>query len=106
MRKVANILNPACEFRRAMIYDSADGSEVSLFLFRSPDDGPCDADYWYEDVAGAEERTAADFGIGDGDWSPIFDPRPGCQDDWLAPVRAVRDRRGLPIPGRFERLPG
>jgi hypothetical protein len=104
MRKVANMPKAAHGFARAMIHDPADGGGVSLFLFRSPDDGPCDADYWHHDVSGAE-RHAAEFGIGADDWRPIPDPRPECQDDWLAPVRAVRDRHGLPIPGRFERLP-
>ena len=105
MRKVATIANPACEFRRAMVYDRGDGGGVYLFLFRSPDDGPCDADYWHDDVAGAEAHAATDFGIRPSDWRPVPDPRPGCQDDWLAPVRAVRDWRGRPVPGRFDRLP-
>jgi hypothetical protein len=106
MRKVANMPNAAAGFVRAMIHDPADGGGVSLFLFRSPDDGPCDADYCHENVAAAERHAAADFGIRLEDWTPIADPRPDCQDDWLAPVRMVRDRRGVPVPGRFERDTG
>jgi hypothetical protein len=46
MRKVAIISNVTAEFRRLMIYDAGDEG-VWLFLFRSVDDAPSDADYWY-----------------------------------------------------------
>jgi hypothetical protein len=104
VRKVATTNNPDAEFRRAMIYDPADGGGVFVFLFRSTADGPCDADYWYEDVALAERHAAEALGVGTADWQPIADPRPGCQDDWIAPVRWVPDD-GRPLHGRFEQLP-
>jgi hypothetical protein len=77
---------------------------VYVFLVRSLDDGPCDADYWYEDIAGAE-RHATQALAAALDWQPIADPRPGCQDDWVAPVRVARNDAGLPVFGKFERLP-
>ena len=87
-----------------MICDPADGGGVYLFLYRSADDGPCDADYWHEDVAAAEWHAATDFGVRPGDWSAVPDPPPECQLDWLAPVKLVPKWWGL-LPGRFERLP-
>jgi hypothetical protein len=104
MRKVAATTTPNVEFRRAMIYDPVDGSGVYLFLFHTLGDGPCDADYLHEDVAGAERHAAHVLGTSL-DWQPIPDPRPGCQDDWVAPVRIVRGADGFPVFGRFERLP-
>ncbi len=61
-----------------MIYDTGHG--VYLFLFKSVDDSPSDADYWYESIEEAE-RHAAEFGICSTDWQPISDPMPGCNDD-------------------------
>jgi hypothetical protein len=105
LRKVAATTAPNVEFRRAMIYDPADGGGVYLFLFRSLADGPCDADYWYEDVAGADRHAAQALGAATLDWQPIPDPRAGCQDDRVAPVRVVRSADGFPVFGQFERLP-
>ena len=86
MRKVAVAASPEAKFCRAMIYDPADGGGVFVFLFRSPDDGPCEADYWYEDLAGAERHAAGELGVGDADWQPVPDPLPGCRHDRLASV--------------------
>ena len=86
MRKLA-ILTPANGvFVRAMIYDPADGRGVYLFLFRCPDDGPCEADHWCEDVQTAERLASEAFGIEPTDWQPIPDPQPGCQHDRIAAV--------------------
>jgi hypothetical protein len=102
MRKVANIARPTCEFRRAMICGPADDG-FYLFLFRSADDGPCNADYWYEDAVSAEQHAATEFGIGASDWSPVPDPLPECQLDWLAPVKRVRRWWGL-LPPKLVRM--
>jgi hypothetical protein len=104
LRKVATTNNPDAEFRRAMIYDPADGGGVFVFLFRSLSDGPCDADYWCEDAAAAERYATEALGVNTADWQPIADPRPGCQDDRIAAVRWVRDDGRTPH-GRFELLP-
>jgi hypothetical protein len=106
MRKVAIATKPDTAFRRAIIYDPADGDDgVSVFLYRSLDDGPCDCDYWYEDMAGAERHAAEAIGVGEAEWRSVPDPHPGCLEDWLAPVRLVRDAAGHPVYGHFERLP-
>ena len=65
-----------------MIYDSGDQG-VYLFFYRSLDEGPSDADYWYEQIDEAE-RHAAEFGITPADWQKLPDPPPGCQDDRCA----------------------
>ena len=100
MRKVATATTSDAAFRRAMVYAPADGGGVYVFLFRSLDDGPCDADSWYEDVAGAERYAAEALG-GGVVWEPVPNPLPGCQADWLAPVRVARDAAGH---SQFERV--
>jgi hypothetical protein len=79
MRKIATVQNADAEFRRLMIYD-AGASGVFLFLFRSLADGPCDADYWYEDVESAELH-AAEYGVERSDWQEVSGPAPGSMDD-------------------------
>lgn len=107
MRQVATATTPDAAFRRAMVYDPADGGGgVYVFLFRSPDDGPCDADYLYEDVAGAERHAAEALGGGAVAWRRVPDPSPGCQHDWLAPTRVKRGLGGQPLWGQFEPAPG
>ncbi len=101
MRKVVVTNNPKAPYRRAMIFAPDDGGWVYLFLFRSLEDGPCEADWLYEDVAGAEHHAAQDLCCEMLNWQPIPDPLPECQDDWIAPVRAVRDAAGRI---RFEHL--
>lgn len=104
MRKMATATRTDAAFRRAMVYDPADGAGgVFVFLFKSLEDGPCDADFMYEDVASAERHAAEALGGGAIVWQQVPDPLPGCQDDWLAPVRVARDAAGRPIFGRFER---
>jgi hypothetical protein len=82
MRKSAIVRDSNAEFRRLMIYDSGDQG-VYLFLYRSLDECPSDADYWYEQIKEAE-RHAAEFGVTPADWQTVPDPVPGCQDDRCA----------------------
>jgi peptidyl-tRNA hydrolase len=44
------------------------------------------------------------YGIRSEDWSVIKDPLPGCQDDWISPVRVKARDNGAPEWGKFERL--
>ena len=105
MRKIAEVPEPnRVEIVRAMIYDAQDGSGTYLFLYNALQDGPCTFDYWYETRSEAEEHCAEQFGIGPSDWQLIDDPRPGCQHDWIAPVRVKRDTKGNPLWGEFEPL--
>lgn len=106
MRKTANVSRPDAEFRRAMIYDPEDGGGVSLFLFRTPDDEPCEADYWYEHVADAERHAADGLGIRAEDWRSVPDPEPGHWDDRLSPDSTVQVDPGRPEGRQAERPPG
>lgn len=83
MRKVAEVSRPGSAYRRVMLDDPGDGGGVSLFLFRSTDDSPCEADHWYESAADAERAAAEVFGVGPGDWRAIPDPAPGRPHDRL-----------------------
>ncbi len=86
MRKVATTTTPTAQFCRAMIYDPEDDSVgMYLFLFQSPNDSPCDADYWYEDMADAERHATESLEVVHCDWEYIPDPQPGHQDDRMAP---------------------
>lgn len=96
MRKIALNPNQNAEFRRAMIYDPTDNAGVYVFLFRSLDVGPCEVDYWYEDLSGAERHVAIEFGERVLEWQTVPNPLPGSEHDWIAPMRAVRDDKGWP----------
>jgi hypothetical protein len=70
---------------RAILCDSAEG--VYLFLYKETKDGPCAADELFPSVEEAQERAGDLLGVERADWETIEDVRPGCQDDWIAPVR-------------------
>jgi hypothetical protein len=70
----------------------------------SEGDGPCDWDLSFPDAAAAEDYCAEVYGLTDADWHVISDPLPGCQDDWVAPVRVKGRLEGKPEWGRLEEL--
>ena len=105
MRQVAVVPEPAGEVRRVMVYNAGNDG-VYLFLYRSLDDGPGFADYWFESPADAVECAEREYGIRPGDWHSVPDPRPGCQHDWIAPIRVKRGPDGQPLWGQFEPAPG
>jgi hypothetical protein len=101
MRRVARITKPVLDdYQRAMLY-AADGGAY-LFLYTRLEDGPCDSDYWYYSVEDAEREAAGEFGIGAQDWTPIDDPPPGAQHDWIRPTRVKTDSAGNKLRGQFE----
>jgi biofilm protein TabA len=73
-----------------MVYDAGD-SGVYLFLYRSVDDGPGFADYWFESIADAVRSAEQEFGVQPDEWIQVPDPQPGCQHDWIAPMLDNRD---------------
>ncbi len=90
MRQIARVVVPNREgIVRVMIYDY--GSGAYLFLYDTLSDGPCEWDHWFETRGPAESYCAEQFGIGAADWQSIDDPQPGCQHDWIEPVRKKRD---------------
>ena len=105
MRQIATVPNAQEVPYRIMLYAPEDDSGVYLFLFRSLEDGACYADYWFEAVEKALECARQEYGVEKTHWQAIPDPSPGCQHDWIAPIRVVRDSRGYPIqPVQFELL--
>ena len=82
MRKTANPPGSDAEFRRVMIVDTEDDGGV--FLFRTFDDEPCEADYWDQDVAEAGRHAADELGIRANDWRSGPDPV-GRPHDLLSP---------------------
>jgi hypothetical protein len=102
MRRVANARNPVDGVHRCMVYACKDGAY--LFLYESPMDGPCHADLWFESVSDACTSCRDTYGLTEGDWVDVDDPSPGCQHDWIAPVRLKRDLDGKPLRGRFQQL--
>ncbi len=102
MRKIAMVPAPKLGGTvRAMIYE-LEGGGTYIFLYNEPQDGPCTFDSWCEGRGGAEEYCAEQLGIGPDDWQLIDDPLPGCQHDWIAPVRVKHDTQGKPLWGQFE----
>ena len=103
MRKVAPVSDDP-SVARLILYASSEG--VYVFPCASTDDGSAVGDEWYESLADADEACTERYGIDPADWEPIDDPLPGCQHDWVDPVRVVGRNEGSPRWGRFERLEG
>jgi biofilm protein TabA len=101
MRLIAEIKNKS-EFKRAMLYQSAEG--CYLFLYDRVEDGPCIQDYLFEEINEAKDNCKTEQGINESEWSEIPDPMPGCQDDWIAPVRVKGRDSGHPEWGVFQKL--
>ncbi len=93
------------EVKRVMLFDS--GREgVYLFLYRAVEDQAAFADELYSSIEEAETSCFERYGVAANQWQDIPDPQPGCQHDWIAPVRAVGRDTGTPRWGTFERLEG
>jgi len=101
MRLTARIHNHP-ELRRAMLCEADEGCYI--FLYETLEDGTCAYDYLQEDIATAKLQCLEDYGISEGDWSQIADLTPGCQQDWIDPVRVAGRSEGSPRWGEFERL--
>ena len=102
MRRVTVLEAETGGVRRCVLYASSEG--VYVFTRSAPDDGPCDADHWFEDVGAAEAFCQEHFGVVSTSWTAVPDPQPGCQNDWVAPVRVKGRDEGHPQWGIFERL--
>ena len=100
MRKIVRLNKPMDDIRRLMICSTADGT--FLFLFKGDKDGPCDADVWFESSEDAELFCSTEYAIKTAQWELIPDPKPGCQQDWIAPTRIRRDPQGKLVGGQFE----
>ena len=103
MRKIATLASPVGDIRRLMIFVAAEGTY--LFLYTSPEDGPCKFDQWFESPQDAEQAAADSFGVGKSEWVAIDEPQPGAQQDWIKPTRIKRDLQGKALHGQFEAIP-
>src|SRR5689334_260025 len=79
---------------------------IVSFVAIDKEDGPPDGGQVYEGYTIREliEEFAADYDIDAGAWEAIPDQLPGCEDGWVAPVRAARDAAGNVLAGQWERL--
>jgi biofilm protein TabA len=68
------------------------------------EDGSAIGDYWFASLAEAESFCLNRYGICHEDWKLVEDPLPGCQHDWIAPVRVKGRLEGRPQWGKLERL--
>ncbi|WP_139165462.1 hypothetical protein [Microvirga guangxiensis] len=102
MRLLAFARNPEDEVKRVILCETSDG--VYLFLSRSMEDKGSFADEWYECTKDAQAACRSRFGIELEAWQEVPDPMPGCQHDWIKPVRVKGRDRGQPEWGVFEQL--
>lgn len=106
MRKVATLPSEVEQdgttIRRVMVYDAPGGAYV--FVYATVEDGCCEFDEWFTSLSYAEAYCTEQLGVRAEDWRTISDPLPGCQDDWIAPVRVRGRDRGTPEWGVYERL--
>jgi hypothetical protein len=79
-----------------MIHSADNG--FYLFLFEKTEDGPCDTDEWYESLREVELVCRNSYSIDEDSWTTIPDPLPGCQQDWIFPVR----RTGIGVFEKYE----
>lgn len=100
MRWIAQTTSHAGGVRRVVLYEA--GSGAHLFLSRTIDDRGSFADEWYATTEEARESARARYGIIEEHWCLVPDPEPGCQHDWIRPVRIARDSQGRALRGRLE----
>jgi biofilm protein TabA len=102
MRYLANVRSPAGGVARVLLHATDHG--VYLFPCATLEDGSAIGDEWYASLDDAQQQCRERWHILPEDWTELPDPPPGCQQDWIAPVRIARTPDGLPIWGRLERL--
>jgi hypothetical protein len=75
-----------------------------LFAFHSEEDGPHSCNWPFKDLDEGKEAAQYNFEIATSEWYEIPDQMPGCLDDWIAPVRIVRESEEAEP--RWERFDG
>lgn len=102
MRRVAIVPKPVGEIRRVILHETENGTY--LYLSKTVHDGGSSFDSWYLSTADAYAAAASSYGIAAEAWTTVPDPLPGCQDDWISPVRIPVRETGKPQWGTLERL--
>jgi hypothetical protein len=78
---------------------------VALFGYMAKDaDGPSVMGSLYDDAETALNYVQDLWGVERSHWRTVADQVPGCEDDWLAPVRIFQDEDGVQISGRWQQL--
>lgn len=101
MRRLAAVPSDP-EVARLILHSNDDG--VYVFPCATVRDGSGLGDYWFQSVEDAEAACWELYGVGAESWTEIDDPLPGCQQDWVDPVRIVGRADGSPQWGRLERF--
>lgn len=102
MRKVAKTTKDGVDAQWIILFACPDG--VYVFPCASDLDGSAIGDEWYATVAEADAACLDVYGVRSEDWRIVADPLPGCQHDWLCPVRVPGREAGTPRWGELERL--
>jgi len=92
MRWVAHVPDPESEIRRLILYDAP--KAVYLFMSERDADEGASGDQWFASVDDARAVAEEQFGVSEADWKQVPDPEPGCQHDWIRPVRIAVDADG------------
>lgn len=67
------------------------------------EDGPSMGGWWSDTVEEAK-AVIQEYSEEPLEWQEIPDQIPGCQDDWIGPVRIYRDESGAKVFHRWQRL--
>jgi hypothetical protein len=111
MRKVAAVPEAMAErtgMRRLMLADAPDrySGMFVVYAYMLPDpDGPSFTGWLFESAADAVVEMES-WGIAASNWRDIPDQLPGCQPDWIGPVRIPRAADGGKLYHQWERLEG
>ena len=74
-----------------------------VYAYVIEEDGPSATGWLYEDAERAMADLEEEWGVPRACWRSIPDQMPGCQLDWIAPVRIKRSEEGTPMQGAWER---
>ena len=85
----AKVRNGDPAVKRVMVYEDDGGCYV--FHYTRAEDGHCDGDTWHEGLHDALSACAEQYGILEGDWTPVPDAEAGCQHDIIRPTRVTHD---------------
>jgi hypothetical protein len=76
---------------------------VFAYMIEGPD-GPSFTAWPFLDSATALDYLRVHWGIQESDWQVVPDQLPGCQDDWIEPVRIYCAEDGGKVFHRWQRL--
>lgn len=84
-------------------YRDPEGIIVYAYMLEESD-GPSFAAWPFQHAEGALAYLEDRWGITDSAWQVVPDQLPGCQDDWIGPVRIHQEEDGGKVFHRWQRL--